>query len=167
MPLLGLQRINSLQSAGNSKKESSSALQSTKGLFNWRYFLISEYLGHRPISGGPVFPMIKEDKGSSNFDFIWLKSKLNRQLEEITMGQGSSLKSSFKRGARWNRFSMLVVVECKTPSKSKNNNLFDLKKILLVQIDWGNLTQRDPIFHRYNQWTMENFKRKWMNHHGH
>jgi len=46
---------------------------------------------------------------------------------------------------------MLVVVECKTPSKSKNNNLFDLKKILLVQIDWGNLTQRDPIFHRYNQ----------------
>jgi len=44
--------------------------------------------------------MIKEDKGSSNFDFIWLKSKLNRQLEEITMGQGSSLKSSFKSGAR-------------------------------------------------------------------
>ena len=150
IPLLGLQRINSLHSAGNSKKESSSALQSTKGLFSWRYFLISEYLGHRPISGDPVFPMIKDDKGSVNFDFIWLRSKLKRQLEEITRGQGNSIKSSFKRGARWNRFSMLVVVECKTPSKSKNNNLFDLKKIPSTD-DWiGQMTLRDSDFQRYN-----------------
>lgn len=129
-PFLGWQRINSWQSSGNSKKESSRALQSVKGLFNMRYFLISEYLGHRPISGGPVFPMINDDKGSTNFDFIWPSSKLNRQLEEITMGQGSSIKSSFKREARWNRFSMLVVVECKTPSKSKNNNLLVLTSIV-------------------------------------
>ena len=111
IPCLGWHKINSGQSFGNSRKASSSARQSARGLLTLRYCFISRYLGQRPVSGVPVLPTTNLDRGLGNLFDRSCKSELKRQLEDMTTLQGCSKSKSLKSSALQNKSSAAEVVE--------------------------------------------------------